>query len=196
MLNFPVKTIETRRLYLHPYSLKWYKEFHHLVRKNRLRLSDSFSSLLKTTQTEEETYRFIQQKITDRNKQKSFGYMIFLKDSPLPIGHFNIKDINRKNQECEMAYFIDEDYAQQGLISEAFMPMLEFCFDELNMTRVTVRIVTGNAASLKVAEKSGLKYEGTYYQDYLTFDNRPVDTYRYGISRNEFVKLKNAEKNT
>ena len=43
-------------------------------------------------------------------------------------------------------------------------------------------------ASQKVVEKAGLKYEGAFYQDYTTYDNQIVDTYCYGISKEEFQR--------
>jgi RimJ/RimL family protein N-acetyltransferase len=53
---------------------------------------------------------------------------------------------------------------------------------------VFARIVTTNIPSQKVVEKSGLKYEGAFYQDYTTYDNKVVDTYRYGISKEEYER--------
>jgi RimJ/RimL family protein N-acetyltransferase len=68
--------------------------------------------------------------------------------------------------------------------------LLKKCFIEIRFKRVVARIVTTNIASQKVVEKSGLKYEGAFYNDYTTYDNLTVDTYRYGISVEDFEKIK------
>jgi RimJ/RimL family protein N-acetyltransferase len=52
-----------------------------------------------------------------------------------------------------------------------------------------VRIVTSNAASTKVVEKAGLKYEGSFLKDYVTYDKQVVDTNRYGISKEDYELL-------
>ncbi|MFN8295968.1 MAG: GNAT family protein [Chitinophagales bacterium] len=190
MIKFQRKNIETKRLLLQPYSLKYFKEVYYLIQKNKIRLVHSFPNLLKATETLENTKEYVQQKIFDWNRNKAYGFHIFDKTSYQLIGHFNLKDIDWKAGQCELAYFIDEDFAKNGLITEAMNELLKQCFTEIRFKRVVARIVTTNIASQKVAEKSGLKYEGAFYNDYTTYDNLIVDTYRYGISVEDFEKIK------
>ncbi|HRH57327.1 MAG TPA: GNAT family protein [Chitinophagales bacterium] len=190
MIKFQRKNIETKRLLLQPYSLNYYKEVFYLIQKNKIRLVHSFPNLLKATETLENTKEYVQQKIFDWNKNKAYGFHIFYKASHQLIGHFNLKDIDWKAGQCELAYFIDENFAKNGLITEAMNELLKKCFIEIRFKRVVARIVTTNIASQKVVEKSGLKYEGAFYNDYTTYDNLTVDTYRYGISVEDFEKIK------
>ncbi len=189
MIKFQRKNIETERLLLQPYAIKYYKEVFYLIQKNKLRLSNSFPILLRATENIEATKDFVQQKIFDWNKNKAYGFMIFDKATLQLIGHFNLKDINWKIAECELAYFIDENFERTGLITEAMNRLLKDCFIDIKFNRVFVRVVTTNIASQKVVGKSGLKYEGAFYQDYTTYDNQTVDTYRYGISKEEFGRV-------
>lgn len=182
------KNIETQRLILLPYEIKYYKDVFELIHKNKSRLIHSFPNLLNATETIEDTKDFVQNKIFDWNKNKAFGYMIYYKDSNLLIGHFNIKDIDWKKNQTELSYFIDENFERKGLTTEAIQLILKICFLVLKFDRVFVRIVTENIASQKVAEKANLKYEGAFFQDYTTYDNKIVDTYCYGISREEFER--------
>jgi len=87
-----------------------------------------------------------------------------------------------------LSYFIDVDKERKGLITEAIQKIIRLCFMVLPFERVFVRIVTTNIASQKTIEKAGLKYEGAFYQDYTTYDNQIVDTYCYGISKEEFER--------
>lgn len=189
MIRFQRKNIETERLLLEPYVLNHFNDLFLLIQKNKPRLTGSFPVLLKATETRENTKDFVQQKIFDWNNNRAYGFMIFDKATHQLIGHFNLKDIDWRTRQSELAYFIDADFEGKGLTTEAMKDVLKSCFLEIGFHRIIVRIVTNNTASLKVVEKCGLKYEGTFYQDYTTYDNQIVDTYRYGISREEFDRI-------
>lgn len=189
MIKFQRSTIETERLLLKPYDVKLYKDVYQLIHKNKPRLIHSFPNLLGATETEIATKDYVQQKIFDWNNNKAYGLMLFDKSTQQLIGHFNLKDIDWKKNQCELAYFIDVDYEKQGLITEAMKMLLKIGFEKINFNRIFARIVTTNTASQKVVEKAGLKFEGAFYQDYKTYDNRIVDTYCYGISKEEFERM-------
>lgn len=188
MLKFQRRVLETNRLLLQPYDVKYYREIFSLIQYNKDRLLHSFPKLLKATETQEAAKDFTQHKVFDWNKNRAYGFMVFDKSTQTLIGHFNIKDIDWKNRKAELAYFIDTAYEGKGLMTEAMQAILTCCFREIWLERVIVRIVTTNTPSLKLAEKCGFKYEGTFYKDYTTYDNQIVDTYRYGISKEEFEK--------
>lgn len=188
MLKFQRRNIETERLQLEPYSVMYFKELFSLIQKNKPRLIHSFPKLLNATASIENTKDFAQQKVFDWNKNKAYGFLLFDKKTHQLIGHFNLKDIDWKTRQCELAYFIDEDFEKTGLITEALNRLLEICFNEIKFNHVFARIVTTNIPSQKVVEKAGMKYEGSFYQDYTTYDNRIVDTCRYGITKEDYDK--------
>ncbi|HNK74643.1 MAG TPA: GNAT family protein [Chitinophagales bacterium] len=190
MTKLPKKIIETERLLLQPYHINLYKEVYVLIQKNKARLTHSFPNMLKATQTMENTKDYVQQKSFDWNNNKAFAYLLIDKNSQALIGHFNIKDIDWKKKEAELAYFIDIDYEKKGLITEAMQLIIRLCFTYLPFEHIFARIVIDNLSSQKVVEKSGLKYEGAFYNAYTTYDNMTVDTYRYGISKNDYIKMK------
>lgn len=187
-MKLPRKDIPTQRLLLKPYEIKYYSEVFNLIQKNKNRLVHSFPNLLKATETLENTKDFVQNKIYDWNKDRAFGFMILDINTSQLIGHINIKDIDWKRNQTELSYFIDVDVERRGLITEAIQKIIRLCFIVLQFDRVYVRIVTTNIASQKAIEKAGLKFEGAFYQDYTTYDNKIVDTYCYGISKEEFER--------
>ncbi|MDB5226610.1 MAG: acetyltransferase, family [Bacteroidota bacterium] len=188
MIKLHRRIIETERMYLQPYALKHADTLFHLIHKNKPGLLHSFPKLLYATENRDATKDFVQQKIFDWNKNKAFALLLFNKENHQLIGHLNVKDIDWKLLQCELAYFIDEDFKKQGLITEALNRVLKICFEELKLRHVSARIVTTNIASVKVVEKAGLKYEGAFYKDYTTYDNKIVDTYRYGISKEDYTR--------
>jgi len=187
-MKLPRKDILTERLIIKPYEIKYYVEVFQLIQKNKSRLVDCFPNLLRATETLGNTKDFVQYKIFDWNKDRAFGYMVLDKNTSQLIGHINIKDIDWKKNQTELSYFIDVDFERKGLMTEVIQKIIRLCFVVLQFERVFVRIVTTNIASQKTSEKAGLKYEGAFYQDYTTYDNQIVDTYCYGISKEEFER--------
>ncbi len=188
MIKFPRRIIETERIQLYPYTLKYYEPVYRLVQNNKARLIDSFPNLLRSTETEMDTREFVRRKINDWNKNKTYALMIVYRPNQELIGHFNLKDIDWKAGVGEIAYFIDVGFEGQGLATEAIRCMLTVCFEEIGLNHVFARIVSDNIASRKAAEKSGLKYEGTFLKSQIMLDNTMVETHRYGLSREDYFR--------
>lgn len=188
MIKFPRRIIETERIQLYPYTLKYYEPVYRLVQNNKARLIDSFPNLLRSTETEMDTREFVRRKINDWNKNKTYALMIVYRPNQELIGHFNLKDIDWKAGVGEIAYFIDVGFEGQGLATEAIRCMLTVCFEEIGLNHVFARIVSDNIASRKAAEKSGLKYEGAFLKSQIMLDNTMVETHRYGLSREDYFR--------
>jgi ribosomal-protein-alanine N-acetyltransferase len=62
-------------------------------------------------------------------------------------------------QEVEVAYTIARDYWGQGLATEAAQAILNYGFEELNLSRLVSLIDAENIASQRVAEKIGMTFE-------------------------------------
>jgi ribosomal-protein-alanine N-acetyltransferase len=61
--------------------------------------------------------------------------------------------------EVEVAYTISRSYWGQGLATEAAQAILQYGFEQLNLTRLICLIDEENMASQKVAAKMGMKFE-------------------------------------
>ena len=62
-------------------------------------------------------------------------------------------------QEVEVAYLIGKEFWGQGLGTEVAQAILEYGFYQLHLTRLICLIDEANLASIKVAEKIGMKFE-------------------------------------
>jgi ribosomal-protein-alanine N-acetyltransferase len=62
-------------------------------------------------------------------------------------------------QEVEVAYTIARSYWGQGLATEAAEAILQYGFRQLNLSRLVSLIEPENAASQRVAEKIGMRFE-------------------------------------
>ncbi len=61
---------------------------------------------------------------------------------------------------AHIGYWIDQRHANRGYASRAVRALTEFAFNELQLHRIEINLRPENAASRKVAEKSGYHYEG------------------------------------
>jgi RimJ/RimL family protein N-acetyltransferase len=64
-----------------------------------------------------------------------------------------------ERQEVEVAYTIARNYWGQGLATEAAQAILNYGFEQLNLSRLVSLIDSENIASQKVAEKIGMTFE-------------------------------------
>lgn len=86
----------------------------------------------------------------------------------------------------------DESYRGQGIGLEALGLTLEFGFQELNLHRIQLTVLSYNKPAIALYEKLGFKREGTY-REFIHRDGKRHDMYLYGILRNEW-NLLNKEK--
>ncbi len=91
-------------------------------------------------------------------------YAIVLRETGLPVGsislHFH-SDLARKDDECELGYWIGVPFWGQGLVPEASKELLQHAFEDLGMARVWCCYHKGNEKSKRVQEKLGFKYQNT-----------------------------------
>jgi len=71
--------------------------------------------------------------------------------------------------EVEVAYLIAKDYRRQGLASEAALALLHYGFEQLQLSRLICLIDQDNLASIKVAEKIGMRFEKHGKDDFGPF---------------------------
>ena len=97
-----------------------------------------------------------------RHFDAAYGFGIFLRDRGPFIGEVSLGSVQRGPfQSANVGYWIDEAHAGQGYMPEAVAVVLRYAFDQLGLHRVEAAIVPRNERSRRVAEKLGLRDEGT-----------------------------------
>lgn len=84
-----------------------------------------------------------------------------------------------------IGYWIDQAVAGRGIMPTAVALALDHCFDVLRLHRVEINIRPENAASLRVAEKLGLAYEGER-RAYLHIDGAWRDHVTFAVYAGDF----------
>ena len=88
-------------------------------------------------------------------------------------------------QSCFIGYWIDATHAGRGYVPEGVVLVIRYGFEELGLHRIEAAIVPRNAKSRRVAEKLGLRDEGTAAR-FLQIRGVWEDHVRYAITREEW----------
>lgn len=76
------------------------------------------------------------------------------------IGNCGFSYIDEKNSCAQIGYVLARDMWGKGLAAEAAARIVEFGFEVLGLHRIEARFMEENAASRRVAEKTGMSFEG------------------------------------
>ncbi|MDD5086935.1 MAG: GNAT family protein [Candidatus Nanoarchaeia archaeon] len=101
------------------------------------------------------------------------------------VGMVSLFNINYKNKNAELGYWIGKPFRGKGYASEAAKMIIDFGFNKLGFRRIFAKLNHENTDSIKVLERIGFKYEGRLTKH--RFQNgRYCDELRYGLLKEEF----------
>lgn len=89
---------------------------------------------------------------------------------------------------CYLGYWIGARFARHGYMTEAIRLALGHAFRDLRLHRVEASIVPGNAASLALAARCGLRREG-YSPRLLRINGRWRDHERWALTVEDWRRL-------
>lgn len=106
---------------------------------------------------------------------KVIQYMIIDKADGKSVGSVYLKDVDRANESAEYGIFIGESSARgRGIGSEAARIFTDFAFAELDLHRISLRLLSDNVAARRSYENAGFVKEGCF-SDMVKVDGRFVD---------------------
>ncbi len=93
-------------------------------------------------------------------------YAVCLKTDNVAIGCAELKlngntDMTERDDECELGYWIGQEFWGQGLMPEAARELIRHGFADLNMKIIWCGYYDGNAKSKRVQEKVGFIHHHT-----------------------------------
>ena len=111
-----------------------------------------------------------------------FNWLIVRKDTKEAIGIINLHNVDEQSGAAETSYILAPDHWGNGLMTEAVRRVLQYAFEELELSRVCADVFAGNVASEKVLEKCGFQCEGVIKERYEK-DGIRIDAILYGIHK-------------
>lgn len=128
---------------------------------------DRFMIWAPSTRSARDTTDYIRRTITERRRERGFGFGIFDAETKSYIGSIGLHNLRSGIRSAEIGYWIRTERAGQGLATEASALTLKFAFDAWNAHRVVLRAATDNAGSIRVAEKLGFRLDGIQRHEML-----------------------------
>jgi RimJ/RimL family protein N-acetyltransferase len=98
--------------------------------------------------------------------QNQFGlWAVWTKDEPRFVGSAVIKPRPEKSTEWEIGYILRRDEWGRGFATELARKLIEYGFEELNLSQIFGTVDDDNAASIRVLEKAGMTFARYEYDD-------------------------------
>ena len=102
-------------------------------------------------------------------------------DTDRPVGSVYIRDIEEMHKKAEYGIFIGEDDARgKGYGTAAAKLMIQYCFEELKLHRLFLRVYAENKQAIRSYEKAGFIQEA-YLHDDVYVNDRFRDIVLMGI---------------
>ncbi|MBI3511958.1 MAG: GNAT family N-acetyltransferase [Bacteroidetes bacterium] len=171
----PPLYLESSRLIIRPFKLSDASSLFHLVNSNKDLLEDYFPMTVEKNTSVNAKRIYIMERNHERNNGKALFAGIFLRDEKKLIGQMCAKDINHRVPKCEAGYFLDRNFHRKGLATEALNLFLNFCFSEMKMAKITLRIEPKNTSSKALAQKCGFTMIGVSKNDFRSANGRLME---------------------
>ncbi len=101
---------------------------------------------------------------------RAFSFLIFARKPLQMVGGITLSNIRRGPSQCgTLGYWVGQDHARHGYMTEATEAVVEYAFDELRLTRLEAACLEENAASRALLAACGFRFEGVA-RSYLEVD--------------------------
>lgn len=154
--------------------------FYDLIHRNTARLEDFFAGTVAKTRTPEATEHYLTE-ITERIASRTYFPFIVLDTDNNIAGFIDLKNIDWNIPKAELGFFMDEQYAGQGLAKQWMLAVMEHAIGEHRFAKLFLRTHASNTAARRLAESCGFEIEGTIRRDYRTTKGELVDLLYYGL---------------
>lgn len=122
-------------------------------------------------------------------RNDNYSFAIETLEDGYYIGGCGINSLDWKNRVAEIGIFIgDKEYQNQGYGTDALKVLLRFIFDQLNLHKVALKVLSFNERAQKVYKRLGFVEEGRLRQERY-IDGCYHDMLVMGILKEEFEDL-------
>jgi len=111
--------------------------------------------------SEEDARRFIAGTLDRAVVGGSSTWAIVERASGKVIGSIRMGEVHPVHARADVGYSLGRPYWNRGLTTEAVRAVLHFGFEEVGLNRIYAVCHVDNAASERVMQKVGMRYEGT-----------------------------------
>ena len=192
------KTLETDRLILKAQTMD---EQHYLwsvlmnpdVNRYYLTVPKKFAEKLKDWDKQEEYYK---EDMKHANDPDVFKWSVFIKDTGECIGRVSCHKSSDEGYETDnpsirgVGWYIDPKYKGHGYGNEAAQAMMDYMFNECEISEIRTGAAIKNPASWMIMEKfEFVRLDKTKMVEY-TYVDEPVEDYQYYLTKEMYFENK------
>lgn len=105
------------------------------------------------------------------------------------LGGCGINSIDWKNSYVIVGIFIgNKEYLGKGYGTDAMKTLMKFIFEQMNIHKIKLKVLSFNKRAIKSYEKCGFKIEGILREENFK-DGRYYDEFEMGILKDEYYNL-------
>ena len=130
------------------------------------------------TKTVDNTKDFIEGTLKQFSNNDGFQAGIWYKGEL--AGVVGLHTIHWPNKSTSIGYWLGDSFQGKGLMTKSCQAVVNYCFHELNLKRIEIRVAAGNKKSLAIPPRLGLKKEGCLEKAEFLYDTY-VDHYVFGL---------------
>lgn len=119
-------------------------------------------------------------------EKKGIRWGIELRGTKGIIGTIGFNGWSVKHKRAEIGYEIHPAHWRNGYTSEAVSKVIEYGFEELDLTRIGAVVFIENEASDQLLRKAGFQKEGIL-RDYMYQDGQAHDAYVYSLLKKDRI---------
>ncbi len=123
-------------------------------------------------------------------RDRSYEFQIYDREDGAFAGCAGLNEINRKDQVCNLGYWVRASKLRLGAARQAVELLAAFGFEMLGLNRMEIVVAVGNGPSQRVAESVGATFEGVQGQR-LMVGEAIHDAKMYALLRREHPRLVN-----
>ncbi|MBR7795066.1 MAG: GNAT family N-acetyltransferase [Bacillota bacterium] len=134
------------------------------------------------TQTVEHSLAFIDSALKQFSNNTGLHLGIWYKGEL--AGVIGLHHIDWGNRSTSIGYWLGEKFQGKGLITSACKAIINYCFLELQLNRIEVRVATKNIRSAAIPQRLGFHREGQLRKAEWLYDTY-VDHYVYSLIKDD-----------
>jgi ribosomal-protein-alanine N-acetyltransferase len=122
-------------------------------------------------------------------KENMFFWAIHIKENDEHIGNIKIDPINKKHGHGEYGILMGaKEYWGKGYAKEASLTIIDYCFNETGLRKMTLGVVEKNIAAVELYKKLGFEVEGVYKKHGI-YNGEYCDIFRMALFNPSFKEL-------
>lgn len=130
---------------------------------------------------EEKVKQFIENSFDEVNR-----HYAIVEDEDEYLGTISLKNIDKINNNAEYAIVLRRQALSTGVAKIATNQLINIAFNELNLYKVYLNVLSNNLRAIRFYEKLNFKLEGEF-KGHLYIDNKYMDIKWYGVTKEEYL---------